>query len=319
MRKVFFMIVLMAGIGAFAQDTTQPVNPWKTSGITSLTLNQASFSNWSAGGENSIATTALFKFFADYTKDNFSVNNSLNLRYGMVKNESDPLRKSEDLIELNSQVNQQFSEHWSASGLVNFTTQFADGYNYPDDSTIVSKFMSPAYLTIAPGILYKPVDYFSILFSPASMKAIFVMDQELADLGAYGVNPAEFDEQGNKTADGENSKVKLGAFAEFYFKKDLKTDLSFESKLNFFYNYLPDDNIPDGTMPLDVNWQNFLNYKLNKWFSANLFVHLAYMPGDVRIETVPPVTGIGGNKIEVTPNDKLQVKQTFGIGFAYNF
>ncbi|NCU32090.1 MAG: DUF3078 domain-containing protein [Candidatus Moranbacteria bacterium] len=319
MKYIALTIAVMLGMAAFAQEE-ENTGPWKTSGIASFTVNQASFSNWSAGGENSIATMALFKFFGDYTKDNFSINNSATFKYGLLKNESEPLKKSEDLIELNSQFNQKFSDNWSASGLINFTSQFANGYNYPDTSTVVSKFLSPAYLTVAPGILYKPVDYFSILMSPASLRTIFVMDQDLADLGAFGVDPAEIDTvTGNKISDGENVKVKLGAFVEFYFKKEIKTDLSFESKLNFFYNYLPDDVIPEGAAPLDVHWQNFINYKLNNWFSANLFVHLAYIPGDVRIESVPPVGGIGENKIEVKANDKMQLKQTFGIGFAYNF
>jgi hypothetical protein len=320
MKYLSLIIALMFGVAAFAQDEEENDGPWKTSGLASFTVNQASFSNWSAGGDNSIATMALFKFFGDYTKDNFSINNSATLKYGLLKNEGESLRKNEDLIELNSQFNQQFAEKWSASGLINFTTQFADGYNYPDDSTVISKFLSPAFLTVAPGILYKPVDYFSILVSPATMRTIFVMDQDLADLGAFGVDPAEIDTAtGNKISDGENMKVKLGAFAEFYFKKDIQTDLTFESKLNFFYNYLPDDVIPDGTAPIDFNWQNFINYKLNDWFSANVFVHLAYFPGDVLIETVPPVEDLGGNTIKVSPNDKLQIKQTFGIGFAYNF
>lgn len=320
MKYLSLIIALMFGVAVFAQDEEENDGPWKTSGLASFTVNQASFSNWSAGGVNSIATMALFKFFGDYTKDNFSINNSATLKYGLLKNEGESLRKNEDLIELNSQFNQQFAEKWSASGLINFTTQFADGYNYPDDSTVISKFLSPAYLTVAPGILYKPVDYFSILMSPATMRTIFVMDQDLADLGAFGVDPAEFDTvTGNKISDGENMKVKLGAFVEFYFKKDIQTNLTVESKLNAFYNYLPDDVIPDGTAPLDLNWQSFINYKLTDWFSANLFVHLAYIPGDVLIETVPPVEGLTGNTIEVSPNDKLQIKQTFGIGFAYNF
>ncbi|NCC74124.1 MAG: DUF3078 domain-containing protein [Sphingobacteriia bacterium] len=319
MKRIALMILLLFSLGVVAQEAEESKGPWKTSGITSLTLNQASFSNWSAGGENSVATMALFKFFADYTKNNFSVNNSATLKYGLLKSGDQGIRKNEDLIELNSQFNQKISDKLSGSGLINFTSQFSNGYNYPDDSTVISKFLAPAYLTIAPGLMYKPVDYFSILFSPVSMRTIFVTDQALADLGAFGVDPAEYNDQGIKISDGSLSKLKLGAFAEFYLKKDIKTDFNFESKLNLFYNYLKDDVIPDGTAPLDFNWQNFINYKLSKWFSANAFVHFAYMPGDVRIESVPPVGGIGGNNIVVKANDKLQVKQTFGIGFAYNF
>lgn len=323
MKKTLILAaMLFASVTISAQSDADTTGPWKRSGLLSLTFNQSSFSNWTAGGENSIAFTAVGKYFADYTRGNFSINNSINLKYGVLKLESDDNpRKNEDLIELISQFNQKFSKSWSATGQINFTSQFANGYDYPDDSTVISKFLSPAYLNVAPGLLYKPVDYFSILISPATMRGVIVTDQELADVGAYGVNPAEYEEQVNngdttrvKISDGENFKLKLGAFAEFYFKKDIKTDLSLESRLSFFYNYLEDNNIPDDTLPLDMNWQTFINYSINDWLSTNLFVHMAYMPGDVFIDRA-----VLNGEEEPVPNDKLQVLQTFGIGLAYNF
>jgi hypothetical protein len=318
--KSFFTVILgLLAFSAFAQNEPDTIKHWKVTGVTSLTINQASFTNWSAGGENSISGTALLKLFANYTKGNFSWNNTINLKYGLLKNESESLKKNDDLIELNTQLNHQFAKHWSTSGLVNLTTQFTDGYNYPDDSNIVSKFFAPAYLTIAPGVSYKPTDYFSILITPITMKGTFVMDQQLADLGAFGVDAAKYDSIGGvwtKTEDGKNSKIKLGAFVEFYFKKKLKEDLAYESKLNLFYNYLQDNNIPEGIMPLDFNWQNYFLYKISKVFSASLFFHLAYMPGDVFI-TRTNVAGI--EEITVKPNDKLQIKENFGIGLAYTF
>ena len=223
------------------------------------------------------------------------------------------MKKNEDLIELISQYNNQFSKNWAASVQLNFTTQFAEGYDKPEDEHYISKFLAPGYLTIAPGVSYKPVEYFSILISPITAKTIFVTDQNLANIGAFGVDAAEFDTTGLMIAEGKTSKFKFGAFVEFYFKKEIKTDLAIESRLNVFYNYLEDNSIPDGATPLDFNWQTFLNYKLNDWLSANFFIHLAYMPGDVLIETND------AGDIIVTENDKMQVQQTFGIGLAYNF
>lgn len=318
MKKYLLLIAVFVSASLFAQNAPDSTQGWKVTGLTSLTLNQASYTNWTAGGENSVAFSALGKLFADYTNGNFSNNNSLTLKYGILKNESDEhARKSEDFIELISQFNQKFSKNWSATGQINFNTQFANGYNYPDDSTVVSNFMSPGHLTIAPGLLYKPVEYFSILISPITARAIFVLDQDLADVGAYGVNAAEYDSIGGvrvKTKDGENVKLKAGAFVEFYFKKEIKTDLTLESRLNLFYNYLQDNNIPDDKLPLDLSWQTFFNYKLNKWFSANLFVHVAYMPGDVLIDR-----GVLNGDKKPVPNEKIQILQTFGLGFAYNF
>ncbi len=316
MKKSLILFVVLLAFTAVSAQNADTTSKWKRSGLVSLTFNQSSFSNWTAGGENSYSFTAVGKYFADYTSGNFSVNNSINLKYGVVKNESyDNLRKNEDLIELISQFNQKFSKNWSASGQINFTSQFANGYNYPDDETVVSKFLAPGYLNVAPGLLYKPVDFFSILISPATMRAVFVNDQALADVGAYGVDRADTLANGDiDEGTGKKSKVKLGGFVEFYFKKDLFTNVNLESRLNLFYNYLQDNNIPDDTMPLDMNWQTFINLKVNDWLSANLFVHMAYMPGDVFIDREV----MNGSK-EPVPNDKLQLLQTFGIGLAYNF
>ncbi len=312
MKKIFTVLFALLVVSAFAQSEADTVKHWKINGLGSLTMNQSSFTNWSAGGENSVAGTALIKLFANYTRNNFSINNSITLKYGLLKNASESLKKTDDLIELNSQFNQKFAKNWSTSGLINLTTQFDDGYNYPNDSNIVSKFFAPAYLTIAPGISYKPNDYFSILITPVTMKGTFVMDQGLADLGAFGVDKAKEDSLGKIIEHGKNSKIKMGAFVEFYFKKKLKEDLAYESKLNLFYNYLQDNNIAKDIAPIDFHWQNFFLYKISKVFSANLFFHLAYMPGDVSITwTTEPVT--------VKPNDKLQIKESFGIGLAYSF
>lgn len=314
MKRIFTVVAILISVSVMAQESADTTKHWKVNGIGSLAFSQASFTNWSAGGENSVAGLALVKMYADYTKGNFSNNNSLTMKYGIQQNESyNSPRKNEDLIDFNSQVNHKISKNWRISALLNFNTQFTNGYNYPNDSLVISRFLAPGFLTISPGILYKPSDYFSVLITPITMKGIFVKDQDLADLGAFGVDKADTDSAGKIIpGTGKTSKIKMGAFTEVYFKKTFKETFAFESKLNLFYNYLKDNNIPEGVTPIDVNWQNFFIFRINKWFSTNLFVHLAYMPGDVFISR----SGIDG-EIKTKPNDKLQIKQTFGIGLAY--
>lgn len=318
-RVLLLFIAAFFAAASFAQDA-DTLKPWKIYGVTSLTFNQTSFSNWSAGGDNSLSGSALLKFYADYTKGNNSVTNVLNLKYGMLKTGSDPAEKNEDLIEFISQYNNKFSKHWSASVQLNFTSQFAKGYDDSSDDEYISKFMAPGYLTISPGVSYVPVEYFSILMSPITAQSTFVLDQGLANLGAYGVNPAVYDTAtGAIITEGETSKFKFGAMVEFYLKKELKTDLSIESRLNVFYNYLEDASIDklkdegENVVPVYANWQTFLNYKFNSWLSANFFIHLAYMPSDVIITT--DEAGVQ----TATPNTKIQLKETFGIGLSYNF
>jgi len=314
MKRVllFFVTILFATV-SFAQNP-DTLKPWKVYGLTSLSLNQASFSNWSAGGDNSLSGTALLKLYADYTMNKSTWNTVLNMKYGMVKTGDDPTEKNEDLIELISQYNYEIAKVWRASAQLNFTTQFAKGYENPGDDYYISNFMAPGYLTLTPGITYQPVEYFSILMSPVTPKGIFVLDQDLADVGAFGVDPADTTADGTIVkGTGQTTKLKFGAFVEFYLKKELKPDLAIESRLNVFYNYLKDNAIPEGDVPVDMNWQTYLNYTLNKWFSVNFFLNLLYQPGDKLITTNE------AGEVTVTPNDKLQVQETLGIGLTYNF
>ncbi len=312
---LFFGAAVLVTFVSDAQDAADTLKQWKIYGTTGLTINQASFSNWSSGGDNSISGTAILKFYADFAKGNSSVNTVLNLKYGIIKSGDGKLEKNDDLIELISQYNNKFSKNWVGSVQLNFTSQFAKGYDDAQkDENYISQFMAPGYLSIAPGVSYKPVEYFSILISPVTAKTVFVLDQGLADLGAFGVDKADTLADGSiDKGTGKNSKFKFGAVVEFYFKKEIMTDLALESRLNVFYSYLQDYNIPDGAAPIVFNWQTFINYKFNDWLSANLFVRLAYMPGDVKISTDD--AGV----VTVTPLNKLQIKETFGIGLAYNF
>ena len=306
------MLMLPAFI--FAQDSIPPRN-WKWTGLTGINLNQASFSNWTAGGTNSVAFSALGKYTGDYAKNKLTWKNNLNLKYGMLKNQGENLTKNEDLIELISVVGTNISKHWAFTGYMSFRTQFADGFDADYDTIRISKFMSPGYLTLSPSLRYQPVEWFYLLLSPVTAKMTFVLDQELADLGSFGVTPAEYDTNGIKTADGENLQFYLGPFAEAYMKKDIAKNLNFESRLNLLYTFLNRDNLE--AYDMDVSWENFLNYKIAKYFSISIFVHFVYYPGQpiVKFETQPG--GIVVPKAE--PNRHIQIKETLGIGITYSF
>jgi hypothetical protein len=321
MKRNLLLFVLLLPAMLWAQDSIPPKN-WKWTGLTALNLNQAGFSNWTAGGVNSIAFSALGKYTGDYTKNRFTWKNNLNLSYGMMKEENDPLTKSEDLIELISVAGTDLGEKkkWALTGYVSFRTQFAYGYDKDFDTIKISEFMAPAYLTLSPSLRYTPVDWFYLLLSPVTAKMTFVLDQELADQGSFGVQAAEYDTNGVKTQDGENMLLYLGPFAEAYMKKDLAKNLNFESRLNVMYTFLNRED-PSGEKldwyDMDASWQNFLNYKFAKFFSVSLFLHLVYYPGQpmIKFETQPD--GIVTKDAAV--NKKIQVKETIGIGLTYSF
>lgn len=94
---------------------------------------------------------------------------------------------------------------------MNFKTQSLPGYNYPNDSVIISKFLSPAYLLFAGGFDWKPKNYLSFLLAPITGKSTFVLNQQLANAGAFGVEPAIF-ENGQLIKQGKTFRAEFGSY-----------------------------------------------------------------------------------------------------------
>lgn len=314
MKKSLLVLMLMIPVLVWSQDTAKVVKPWKYTGITGLNLNQASFSNWTAGGVNSVAFSVLGKFTANYTKGKFTWNNNLNLLYGLVKNQDETMKKSDDNLELISVAGHDISKSWAITGYMSFRTQFTDGFDKDNDTIRVSKFMSPGYLTLSPGFRFKPVDYFYIILSPVTAKFTFVTDQTLANQGSFGVTPAEKDTNGVITKEGENVLIYLGPFLEAYFKKDIAKGLMYESRLKILYTFLNRENLE--AYDADLSWENFINYSIAKYFSVSLFLHFVYLPGQPAIK-FDNFDGVAVPK--AIPNRHIQIRETLGIGITYSF
>jgi len=308
------LLVLIALIPALVWSQEQPPKSWEWTGITGLNLNQASFSNWTAGGVNSVAFSAMGKFSANHKKDKFTWNNNLNLMYGMVKNQDETLKKSQDIIELISVAGYDISKSWAFIGYISFRSQFADGYDKDNDTIRISRFMAPGYLTLSPGFRFKPNEWFYLILSPATAKFTFVTDQTLANQGSFGVTPAEYDTNGVIVKNGENVLIYLGPFLEAYFKKEVAKGLTYESRLNILYTFLNRDNLEP--YDADMSWENFLNYSIAKYFSVSVFLHFVYLPGQ---PTIKFDNYEGAVKITAVPNRHIQIKETLGIGITYSF
>ncbi len=285
MNKIYLFIffVLIHGFQLYAQS--EPVDTsWKKGGFIGLNFTQVNLSQWAQGGENSIALSSNANLFANYIKGKVDWQNSLDLAYAMIKSGNALLKKSDDKIDFTSKYSRKFSDHWLYGMLTNFKSQFAPGYNFPNDSSVVSKFFSPAYIILAIGLTYKPVDYFEVFISPATGKWTFVNDKFLSDAGAYGVDP------------GKTIRPEFGAYLNMKFKKDIMENVNFTTKLELFNNYTDKDK--NNAEKVDVNWENMLTLKVNKFITASITTQLIY----------------DANVVERT-----QFKETIGVGFGYKF
>lgn len=286
------------------EDTVQG---WKFGGMTSLTASQVSLTNWVAGGQNSVSGAAFLKLQANYKKDDINWDNQLDLGYGLIQQGSEQVIKSDDKMELTSSFGKNISEHFLYSALFNAKSQFAPGYNYPNDSVKISDFLAPAYIQLSLGFEYNSNSGFSITLSPVTGKTTIVNDQQLADRGAFGVEGAVYDELGNKIKDGERVRNEVGGAAKVKIEFDLAENVSLSSNADLFSNYF---NNPEN---IDINWETQVNMKINSFLSATFKTHLIY-DHDIAV----PVDRTGDGLKEST-GPRTQFKQVAGLGFSYKF
>lgn len=110
------------------------VGYWEKKNRVGLDFNQIAFVNWSAGGDNSISGLLKGDFSRKYIKGRLIWDNVLNVRYGVNKQSDRELRKTDDVLELNSTFGYKSSvaSDWYYVSKLNFKTQFTDGFNYPN-------------------------------------------------------------------------------------------------------------------------------------------------------------------------------------------
>lgn len=289
-------------------DTT-----WKRGGFVSVGTAQTGFSNWAAGGENSFSLSSLFSGFYNYRLEKTSWENNLTLAYGLNQTNGNDIRKNDDRIELTSKFGKLAKGKFFYSSLLNFRTQFAPGFNYPDDSTIVSEFLAPAYLSLALGLDYQATDYFSVFISPATGRMTIVNNTTIADAGTYGNDAAVRDSTGKIITHGKKTRFEFGASLAAKFQKDIFKNVNLLAKLNLFNNYTDKDVANRGN--IDVNFEGLLSMKVNKFISASISTNILY-DNDTK---VPLYKTVNGEKIPDGTGRRTQIKEVISVGFAYKF
>lgn len=301
---------------------------WVRGGFFSTNISNTSFSYWTQGGTNNtsfIATSSLFAIHRN-AKGNQIWENYLDLAYGLMRNGSakiddpsnpgtrisNPFIKNEDKLVFLSKFGKKINENLNYSVLFSLNTQMFPGYDATDilrKNNHVSNFMAQGFGYLSVGIDYKPKKYLSLYISPITAKYTVVREQRLADMGLYGMTAATYDTTGaylgnpaKKLTDGQTFRKELGWYINITFNKEIAKNISLQSRLEFFQNYqtLQPDRI-------DVNWQNTLNMKVNKYITVALINQMIW---DYDVDTVGDSEGTQRN---------IQLKNFFGVGFSAKF
>ncbi|QQS51560.1 MAG: DUF3078 domain-containing protein [Bacteroidota bacterium] len=294
MKNLLSLFILLAFLPVYGQDTVKKDSAWKAGGLLSLTMAQANFSNWAAGGENSYSANGRAGIFANYTRNMIAWENNLDMAYGISKQGTSTMRKTDDIFEINSKLGYKASEKWFYTAVFNARSQFDKGYQYSTvdsvEDLVISEPFAPLYLNLAIGMDYKPNQYASLFLSPLNMKNIYVYDTKYAL--RYSIDSAQ------------NMRTDVGAIIKFKYERKLIENVDFLTKLDVFANYLELKEIKD----VDVNWEILINLKVWKALAVNLNTNLIWDKDVKYIES----DGSAGNA-------RVQFKEVFGAGLAYKF
>ena len=107
MKRTFLMIAFAAlATIAYSQTDYKGYEEGKyvLKGVSGLNLSQTAMTNWSAGGENSVAGNAYLNGSLTHKNGNWLWVTNLVLDYGLTKTKSQGMRKSTDKIGLSTQL-----------------------------------------------------------------------------------------------------------------------------------------------------------------------------------------------------------------------
>lgn len=243
---------------------------WTKGGTINISINEAGRNDyWIKGGEKStIGIKGILDYSFDMKKGKINWLNLIRARYGVSRSTStdDKFVKNDDYFNYSTTYGKEFAKNWSYAGFFSLETQF-DQY-----------FMTPGYIKLGPGILYKPNTHFSVLMSPVMANLTTKLAPSLKNVAAFGVDSAK------TTAFG------LGAFVQANMDYDLAKGVNYKSVFTAYSNYLDHP----GNVILD--WSNLFTLTVNKYLGATVSLNARY------------------NDFEV---GHLQTQHSIGVGLSY--
>jgi hypothetical protein len=287
------LITLFSQVVNAQQDTTSvvPEKLWKFDGTYSFNINESSFTNWVAGGNNQVGLSTILKPTFVYDDKKWSWETDMDFRYGFQKNKSSKGQKSDDVLRMESKLGRRISEKWKFSGFYSINTQFSSSSS---DGQLVSTFMAPAYTNLSLGFDYNPNDKISIYMTPWNLRTTYVLNDSLSAKGSFGVTPGKY------------VVIKMGPSFLIKYKDEFLKNFLIDTKLGVFMNVM------DGIGNPVVNWDNILTMKVNKYIATTFAFNLFFDP-DSKLD-VKDASGQVTGKVA-----KVQFKQTLGVGFNYKW
>lgn len=291
MKRPIICILTLFGVplSGFSQTSPARDTAWKGGMEIGFTAAQASFSNnWKGGGVNNLSVLTYLNARAKFTHGKHSWENKFNVMYGMIKNQGEDLRKSQDLLLLTSDYNFQINPKLQAFGGITLQTQVANGYNFGKDSagattrTLISSFMTPGTLIEALGFKYTPVKFWWIKLGLGATRQTFMLNQDVYT--ATGKEVVSNVPRGIRVINEAGLQVQSEFAKEFH--KNLRLTMR-------YLGFGPFNNLSGG---FDSRFDVIATAKITKYISTN-FTAISIFDKD--------------------QDNNWQLSQVFGVGFTY--
>lgn len=284
---------------------------WTNINQLGLNFSEVAFVNWNAGGNNSISALAKARFERNYKFRYIQWDNYMEMSYGLNVQENQKLRKTDDSFKVSSTFGFQRDtiSNWYYSARANFNTQFSNGYTYPDRTTPISRFMAPGYSFLGAGTSYITKDQkFNLYISPITQKVTFVLDQDLANKGAFGVEKAVVDADGNIIEEGKNVFLEFGFLVTNQYQVEVMKNTVLKNSLSLYTDYLQKFG------NVDVDWELNIDLRVNKYILTSIGTHIIY-DDDILFDEQKNDEGI----VIDEGHPRIQFKQLLGVGVSYEF
>lgn len=244
-----------------------------------LAASQVSYTNWAAGGENSLSYSSFINNGIIKNTKLYNMQIQGKFAFGQTKIGHEHVRNSLDKIEIEASGTLKKQKFLNPFVSFQLLTQFTTGYDYSKSPPVAkSGFWDPAFLTQSMGSGVKFTDYLSTRMGLALKETFTRLYPRYSD------NP--------KTKNVvEHLRVEKGINSQTNLKLQFNKNVNMVSKLQLFYNM---------RRLKDVDWrfESQINSKLARYFSVNFNLYLMY-DRDITTQT--------------------QIKQALSMGFTYNF